>query len=55
VILDVRTRSQYGKDQRLIPNAIRVRPDEVEEWARTWVEEHPQSQLEGQRIVTYCT
>jgi NhaP-type Na+/H+ or K+/H+ antiporter len=55
VILDVRTRSQYEKDQRLIPGAIRLRPDEVGEWARTWVDEHPQSQAEGLRIVTYCT
>jgi NhaP-type Na+/H+ and K+/H+ antiporter len=55
VILDVRTRSQYAKDQRLIRGAIRVRPDEVEEWARDWEDEHPQSQVEGQRIVAYCT
>jgi NhaP-type Na+/H+ or K+/H+ antiporter len=56
VILDVRTRSQYEKDQRLIPGAIRLRPDEVEEWARDREDKHaPQSQVEGQRIVAYCT
>ena len=55
VILDVRTRSQYAMDHRLIPDAIRLRPDEVEEWAREWETEHPQSQVEGQRIVAYCT
>jgi NhaP-type Na+/H+ or K+/H+ antiporter len=55
VILDVRTRSQYEKDQRLIPSAIRVRPDEVEEWARDWEDKHTQSQIEGQRVVAYCT
>ena len=56
LVLDVRTRSQYEKDGRLIPGAVRVRPDEVEEWARGWKEEdHPESQVEGQRIVAYCT
>lgn len=34
VVLDVRTRSQYEKDERRIPGAVRVRSDEVEEWAR---------------------
>jgi NhaP-type Na+/H+ or K+/H+ antiporter len=55
LVLDVRTRSQYEKDERLVPGAIRVRPDEVEEWARGWEEDHPGSQVEGQRIVAYCT
>jgi len=55
LVLDVRTRSQYEQDERMIPGAIRVRPDEAEEWAKAWREEHPQSQVEGQRIVAYCT
>lgn len=55
LILDVRTRSQYERDRRLIPGAVRVRPDEVEEWARRRQDEHKGSQVEGQRIVAYCT
>ncbi len=55
VVLDVRNRSQYEKDKRRIPGAVRVRPDEVEEWARAWEDEHPRSQVQGQRIVAYCT
>ena len=56
LILDVRPRFQYEKDQRLIPGAIRLRPDEVEEWVRDREDKHaPQSQVEGQRIVAYCT
>jgi predicted sulfurtransferase len=51
----VRTRSQYEKDERRIPGAIRVRSDEVEEWARRWQDEQKGSQTEGQRIVAYCT
>ena len=55
VVLDVRTRSQYEKDERQIPGAVRVRSDEVEEWARRWEDEHQGSQVEGQRVVAYCT
>ncbi len=55
IVLDVRTRSQYELDRRRIPGAVRVRPDEVEQWARRWEEDHPDSQTEGQRIVAYCT
>ena len=55
LVLDVRTRSQYEKDRRLLPGAIRVKPDEVEDWARGWQEDHKGSQIEGQRIVAYCT
>ncbi|HEX2108672.1 MAG TPA: rhodanese-like domain-containing protein [Rubrobacteraceae bacterium] len=54
IVLDVRTRSQYEKDKSRIPNSIRVRPDEVEEWARDRKEDHG-GQIEGQRIVAYCT
>ena len=55
LVLDVRTRSQYEEDRRLVPGAVRVRPDEVEEWARRWQDEHKGGQVEGQRIVAYCT
>jgi sodium/hydrogen antiporter len=54
LVLDVRTRSQYEQDKSRIPGSIRVRPDEVEEWAREWKEERG-DQIEGQRIVAYCT
>lgn len=54
VVLDVRTRSQYERDHTRIPGAVRVAPDEVEEWVRER-EESQGSQVEGQRIVAYCT
>lgn len=53
VVLDVRTRSQYEQDHSRVPGAVRVAPDEVEEWARE--REESGSQVEGQRIVAYCT
>jgi sodium/hydrogen antiporter len=52
IVLDVRTRSQYEQDRSRIPGAIRVAPDEVDGWAR---EQERGSQVEGQRIVAYCT
>jgi rhodanese-related sulfurtransferase len=48
----VRTRSQYEQDRSHIPGAIRVAPDEVDEWAR---EQEQGSQIEDQRVVAYCT
>ena len=54
LVLDVRTRSQYEQDKSRIPGSIRVRPDEVEGWARERQEERG-GQIEGQRIVAYCT
>jgi sodium/hydrogen antiporter len=54
LVLDVRTRSQYEQDKSRIPGSIRVKPDEVEEWARERKEERS-DQIEGQRIVAYCT
>ncbi|MCA1718465.1 MAG: cation:proton antiporter [Actinobacteria bacterium] len=54
IVLDVRTRSQYEKDKTRIPGSIRVMPDQVEEWARDREEERG-SQVEGQRILAYCT
>ncbi|HYQ82853.1 MAG TPA: cation:proton antiporter, partial [Rubrobacter sp.] len=52
IVLDVRTRSQYEQDHSRIPGAVRVAPDEIDEWARG--REHG-SQVEGQRVVAYCT
>jgi NhaP-type Na+/H+ or K+/H+ antiporter len=54
IVLDVRTRSQYEKDKTRVPGSIRVMPDQIEEWARDQEEERG-SQIEGQRIVAYCT
>ena len=54
LVLDVRTRSRYEQDKSRIPGSIRVKPDEVEEWARERKEERS-DQIEGQRIVAYCT
>ena len=54
LVLDVRTRSQYEKDKSRIPGSLRVMPDQVEEWARDREEERG-GQIEGQRIVAYCT
>jgi sodium/hydrogen antiporter len=52
IVLDVRTRSQYEQDRSRIPGAVRVAPDEIDEWAR---EQRHDSQVEGQRVVAYCT
>lgn len=54
VILDVRTRSQYEQDKTRIPGAERVAPDRIEEWVQEREEAYG-SQVEGQRIVAYCT
>ena len=51
VVLDVRTRSQYEQDRSQIPGAVRVAPDEIDEWARG---REQGSQAEGQRVA-YCT
>jgi NhaP-type Na+/H+ or K+/H+ antiporter len=55
VILDVRTRSQYDQDGTRIPGAVRVAPDQVQEWATSYKDEHTKSQIEGQRVVAYCS
>lgn len=47
VILDVRSRSSYDRDNARIPGSIRVLPDEVEEWAA--------GQSRARVVVTYCT
>ena len=54
VVLDVRTRSQYEQDKTRIPGSERVAPDQVEEWVQEREEAYG-SQVEGQRIVAYCT
>ncbi|CAN5790673.1 hypothetical protein BH23ACT11_BH23ACT11_21340 [soil metagenome] len=54
VVLDVRTRSQYEQDRTRIPGAERVAPDRIEEWVQEREETYG-SQVEGQRIVAYCT
>ena len=54
VILDVRTRSQYEQDKARIPGAERVAPDQIEDWVQEREEAYG-SQVEGQRIVAYCT
>ena len=54
VVLDVRTRSQFEADHNRVPGAIRLPPDQIDEWAREWKEERG-SQVEGRRIVAYCS
>jgi len=54
IVLDVRTRSQYEQDRSRIPGATRVAPDEIDGWAREQKQEHG-SQVEGRRVVAYCT
>ena len=54
VVLDVRTRSQYEQDKTQIPGSERVTPDGIEEWVQEREEAYG-SQIEGQRIVAYCT
>ncbi len=54
IVLDVRTRSQYEQDDSRIPGAVRVAPDEVDGWASERREVYG-SQVEGQRVVAYCT
>ena len=47
IVLDVRTRSQYDRDDAQIPGSIRVLPDQVKEWAAPASREHS--------VVAYCT
>jgi len=47
IVLDVRTRSQYGRDPGQIPDSVRVAPDKVEEWAR--------GRSKGETVAAYCT
>jgi hypothetical protein len=45
-VLDVRTRSEFDRDPRLIPSSVRVRPDELARWAES---------TSVRRVVLYCT
>ena len=47
LVLDVRSRSGFAKDPHSIPGAVRVSPDEVENWAA--------KRARDQSIVAYCT
>ncbi|MBX6343287.1 MAG: hypothetical protein IRY97_12570, partial [Thermomicrobiaceae bacterium] len=47
VVLDVRTRSSYQRDDARIPGDVRVPPDRVAEWAA--------GQDRSRPVVTYCT
>ena len=47
VVLDVRTPSQYERDDAQIPGSARVQPDQVQRWAAT----APRDRL----VVAYCT
>ena len=47
VVLDVRSRSSYARDDAQIPGSVRVLPDRVIEWAA----DQPGERL----VVTYCT
>ncbi len=47
VVLDVRTRSSYERDDARIPGDVRVLPDRVAEWAA--------GQDRSRPVVTYCT
>jgi len=47
VVLDVRSRSEYDRDNARIPGSIRVLPDRVEEWAAGRSRDRP--------VVAFCT
>jgi sodium/hydrogen antiporter len=47
LVLDVRTRSQYGSDSGRIPGSVRVPPDQVAEWAA--------ERDRTRQVVAYCT
>ena len=47
IILDVRSRSSYEKDQAQIPGSVRVSPDSINEWTL------PED--ETGLVVAYCT
>jgi NhaP-type Na+/H+ or K+/H+ antiporter len=47
IVVDVRSRSSYASATTQIPGSVRVRPDDVEAWAR----QQPKDRL----IVLYCT
>jgi NhaP-type Na+/H+ or K+/H+ antiporter len=48
ILLDVRTRSQFDRDQERIPGSIRVVPDQIIEWINA-------QQDRDRLVVAYCT
>jgi NhaP-type Na+/H+ or K+/H+ antiporter len=55
IVLDVRSRSAYEGDAGRIPGSVRVQPDQVAEWARTWAAEHEEPHDRARLVVAYCT
>jgi NhaP-type Na+/H+ or K+/H+ antiporter len=55
LVLDVRTRSQYERDTTRIPGAVRVMPDQVQDWAMRYLADHPDGEPHLRPIVAYCT
>jgi hypothetical protein len=55
LVLDVRTRSQYERDQTRIPGSIWVMPDRVQDWATHYLAEHPDGEPHLSPIAAYCT
>lgn len=47
LVLDVRSRAHYERDDGQIPGSIRVLPDQISDWAATQTPDHS--------IVAYCT
>ncbi len=47
IVLDVRTRSSYERDETQIPGSVRVLPDEITDWTA--------DQPGGTSVVVYCT
>jgi NhaP-type Na+/H+ or K+/H+ antiporter len=47
IVLDVRSRSTYGRDAGQIPGSIRVLPDDISDWAT--------GKPQDRTIVAYCT
>jgi rhodanese-related sulfurtransferase len=47
IVLDVRSRAHYERDEGQIPGSVRVLPDQIEDWATGKPKDRP--------IVAYCT
>ena len=47
IVLDVRSRSEYQRDDARLPGSIRVLPDQIAAWAA--------QQPKDRTIVAYCT
>jgi len=55
LLLDVRSRNAYEADDGEIGGSIRVPPDQVTEWAETWLAAHPEAHDRRRLVVAYCT